>query len=283
MEEVKGFSVVPVELAQSQWNKKARHYMFIKKHQSNAMKEMAERSLFIVNPPFACTLSTIRQFFKSIASNSLVENLFINDEDLDYDINLTRLTSDLYDDDKDGQGSLVRLPNGTAIVVFVDKSACSLAMSKLKKYCKGDELYSWRVCGDETATSIRMAKAYRDRVLSPEETSAEVSLSLQEFEKREAKSIEELGEMKTLVDEDGFTMVVGKNRKTKRGILGKMSGTSKVKEIEDKKLKRKEKADFYRFQIREKKKLEMNELLKKFRDDQERIKELKEKKRFRPY
>ena len=50
-----------------------------------------------------------------------------------------------------------------------------------------------------------------------------------------------------------------------------------------KKKKSKEKKDFYRFQIREQKKQEMNSLLKRFKEDQDKIKDLKEKKRFKPY
>ena len=49
-----------------------------------------------------------------------------------------------------------------------------------------------------------------------------------------------------------------------------------------KKKNNKEKEDFYRFQLRERKKAEMNDLLRKFKQDQERIRTMKEKKRFRP-
>lgn len=283
MDEIKGFSVVPVTLPAGRHHKEATHYMYMKKHQSSTMKQMAERSIFVVNPPLAASLHSMRKFFQSLSTNTIIENLFINEENLDYEINLTKLTSDLYDDVVATDDENVKLPNGTALVVFVDKSACSLAMSKLKKYAKSKDHFVWNIEDSGDIASIRMAKLYKQAVLPLEETSVAVTLALQEFESRETKSIEELDEMKTVVDEDGFTMVVGKNRKTKRGILGKISGTAKVKEIEEKKGKKKEKADFYRFQIREKKKLEMNELLKKFRDDQERIKELKEKKRFRPY
>ena len=48
-------------------------------------------------------------------------------------------------------------------------------------------------------------------------------------------------------------------------------------------MKSKEKQDFYRFQLRQRKKEEMNELLNKFKLDQEKVRMMKEKKRFRPY
>ncbi|CDR40391.1 CYFA0S05e00254g1_1 [Cyberlindnera fabianii] len=287
VEEVKGFTVIPVSLPQNPYYKaqtQIKHYMFIKKHQSSTLKELAERSLFIVNPPLDTTLNTIRKFFKSVSTNSLIENVLVNQENLDYEINLTRLTSDLYDEEEESDQTLFKIPNYTALVVFVDKAAAGLAMSKLKKYakCKDADLFRWE--GEQTSGSLRFQNMYKKEILSVEETSAAVTQALTEFEEREEESIKKLKEMKEIVDDDGFTLVVGKNRKTKRGILGKISGTTKFETAKTgKKEKKKEKQDFYRFQIREKKKQEMNELLKKFRDDQERIKELKEKKRFRPY
>ncbi|KAH3673139.1 hypothetical protein WICMUC_003862 [Wickerhamomyces mucosus] len=283
-EEIKGFQVIPVTLSASRYFKTEepiKHYMYAKKHQSNTDKEIAERSIFLINPPINASLSTIRVFFKKISPESLIENFLLNIENLDYDINLTKLTSDLYDDEEINTG--LRLPSGSSLVVFVDKSAANLALSKLKKYSRSKDLYEWNSKSEEPA-SVRFIKKFKSEILPLEETSEFVSKELQEFENRELESKKNLQEMKTLVDEDGFTLVVGKNRKTKKGILGKISGATDFhKQDTDKKMKKKEKQDFYRFQLRERKKLEMNELLKKFKDDQERIKELKEKKRFRPY
>lgn len=286
-EEIKGFQVIPVTLRPSKFLKTkepVKHYMYIKKHQSNTDKELAEKSLFLVNPPLDSNLNSIRSFFKSVVPESLIENFFLNDEGLDYDINLSKLTSELYDNDNEKTSGL-KLPNGCSLVVFVDKPAANLAFTKVKKYSKSaKELVEWNDQGSEKQASIRFMKQFQQEILPVETTADLVSAALEDFDRRESESQKNLKELTNIVDEDGFTLVVGKNRKTKRGILGKIAGTTEYHTKEtDKKMKKKEKADFYRFQIREKKKLEMNELLKKFKDDQERIKELKEKKRFRPY
>lgn len=286
IDEIKGFQVVPIVLQPSKFlkNKPIKHYLYVKKHQSNTDKELAERSLFIINPPINSSLSNIKNFFKTLSTSSIVENFFINVENLDYEINLTKLTSDLYDQEQDTSSEGIKLPNGTGLVVFVDKSAANLAFSKIKKYVKNQkDLYEWKFNEDQPA-SIRFSQHYKQDILDAEETSEAVSQALEEFEKRETESMNQLQEMKTLVDEDGFTLVVGKNRKTKKGILGKIGNVNKfTNENNDKKSTRKEKQDFYRFQIRERKKLEMNELLMKFKEDQEKIKVMKERKRFRPY
>ena len=78
--------------------------------------------------------------------------------------------------------------------------------------------------------------------------------------------------------------MVGPQRKTKAGILGKQKLAATVESEKAKsKMKSKEKQDFYRFQIRQRKKEEMNDLLNKFKMDQEKVRVMREKKRFRPY
>ena len=107
---------------------------------------------------------------------------------------------------------------------------------------------------------------------------------MKDFDNAEQESIENLQNQASLVDEDGFQLVVGSHRKTKAGILGKQNLASTVESEKAKnKMKKKEKQDFYRFQLRQRKKEEMNELLSKFKSDQEKVRLMKEKKRFRPY
>ena len=127
-------------------------------------------------------------------------------------------------------------------------------------------------------------KQYQKQILDPNSLTEEVSQALIDFDKAEQQSIEELQLQRNLVDEDGFTLVVGSHRKTKAGILGKQKLASTVGVVKaQSKMKSKEKQDFYRFQLRQRKKEEMNELLNKFKLDQEKVRMMKEKKRFRPY
>lgn len=109
------------------------------------------------------------------------------------------------------------------------------------------------------------------------------------FTKAEEREFSDARSMAGQVDADGFTLV-GSASKRKGGPLRpdpaatlSGGGVNPEDQSSNKSKKSKEKKDFYRFQIREQKKQEMNGLLKRFREDQEKIKELKEKKRFRPY
>lgn len=106
------------------------------------------------------------------------------------------------------------------------------------------------------------------------------------FSKQEEERLEEVRELASMIDEDGFIKVVSSKRKSTTGLSApdKLLKADDIAEIQPKKKKRKkEKEDFYRFQIREQKKKEMNDLLKRFQDDKRKVEELKEKKRFNPY
>lgn len=107
---------------------------------------------------------------------------------------------------------------------------------------------------------------FQAQILDPEQLSNEVSQALVEFDRAEKESMESLQKQTQLVDEDGFTLVVGSHRKTKAGILGKQKLAATVElDKANSKLKKKEKEDFYRYQLRQKKKDEMTELLHKFK------------------
>ncbi|KAG9002359.1 Ribosomal RNA-processing protein 7 [Tulasnella sp. JGI-2019a] len=99
-----------------------------------------------------------------------------------------------------------------------------------------------------------------------------------------------------ILDDDGFTLVTrGGGRKGKAagggvGVVTKdfqlavQQGVQNDTSIKlTKHLKKIQKADFYKFQVREKKKAEFTELRKKFEEDKIKINKLKANRKFRPY
>ena len=85
--------------------------------------------------------------------------------------------------------------------------------------------------------------------------------------------------MRNYVDEDGFTMVVrgGRNAPAKQD-QAQAALERKQKEQEE---KRKANTGFYRFQAREGKKEHVRRLLEKFEQDKKRVKERKERRKFK--
>lgn len=295
--EIKGFSILPVKLPDS----KSTQYIFFKKHDAkNDPLNTNERSLFLSNLPISCDFTTIKKFFQEVALGSTVESITtssLTNCSEDVWINLTKLTSDLPLSTVDETAT--KLPKNSAIVTFVDKASLQLAYTALKKLSsssssaaattttattttsKQSEIKQWPI---KPMGSAYYLHAYELQVLDKETLSEQVAKALQDFDRAEKESIEELQQQANMVDEDGFTLVVGSHRKTKAGILGKQKLANTVESEKAKNsLKKKEKQDFYRFQLREKKKEEMNDLLSKFKADQEKVRLMREKKRFRPY
>jgi ribosomal RNA-processing protein 7 len=276
MVEIKGYHVLPVHLPRT----KALHYIFYKKHEIKASDKEGNQSLFMINLPIASDLATLKRYFSQVALGATIESFsesLLNNCVEDVWIDLSKLTSEL--ELTQGDDPRTRLPKNCGIVNFVDKSALSLAYNSLKKLSNNLTSSSWPIIEFDSSYYYNKLKS---QIYDSAELSQDVSQSLIQFDKLEAESIQALKNQTELVDEDGFTLVVGSHRKTKAGILGKQKLVNKIESAKSKK-NTKEKQDFYKFQLRQRKKDEMNELLTKFKSDQEKVRLMKEKKRFRPY
>ncbi|PSK40743.1 hypothetical protein C7M61_000395 [Candidozyma pseudohaemuli] len=282
--EIKGFQVLPLRLPDSS----GKLYLYFRKHEvkGNAVAQLLSgRSLFVFNLPIQTTHQVVKKYFQQVAIGATVESFIpsiLTDLQEDFYVDLTKLTSDLEFDNEDPTKEIAeKLPKNCAIITFIDKSSFQLAFNALKKLSNDAKTTNWPV---PSLGSAFLQKKYQKQILDAGKLSVAVATALADFNRAEQELMEDLKRSTEVVDEDGFTLVVGSHRKTKAGIMGKQKLASTVGlEKANKKLKKKEKEDFYRFQLREKKKSEMNDLLQKFKQDQERIKAMKEKKRFRPY
>ncbi|QLL31201.1 hypothetical protein HG536_0B00620 [Torulaspora globosa] len=281
-----GFLVVPFMLPESKLLKDdmaGYHYMFVRKHQTKLNKE--QNSLFIVNLPLLTNLESMRSAFKKICSQantvSHIEDLLYNDEFGLQEVDLSALTSDLM---KTEDSSEVRYtPRNTALLKFVDEASVENCWNALRKYCssKRAQIIEWQYQSPSIETFLNFYKP-----IDIEHLKEDIYTHMKLFEQREQEAQEAV--QSSIVDEDGFTLVVGKNTKSLNSIKKKILKKNPLSKHETKirtptAVDKKAKKDFYRFQIRERKKQEINELLRKFKDDQEKIKIMKAKKKFNPY
>lgn len=283
--EIKGFQILKVQLPEGSGS----HYIYFRKHEAKgaqAAQNISGRLLFIFNPPLETTLPTLKKYFQLVAIGATVESYIpsaLNACEEDTYIDLRKLSSELeYETgESDAQEISLKLPKNCGIVTFIDKASSQLAFQSLKKLSAELKSTNWPM---PTLGSQHLLAKLNSRVYDPETLTKSVSLALENFNRAEQESRDDLKRQTEVVDEDGFTLVVGSHTKTKAGMLGRQKRVQANElEKQKKKQKRKEKEDFYRFQLREKKKSEMTDLLKKFKQDQERIKWMKEKKKFRPY
>ncbi|CCE78459.1 Piso0_001082 [Millerozyma farinosa CBS 7064] len=281
--EVKGFHILPLRLP----GDGVIHYLFFKKHETKNSGEAKEESkaIFFCNLPVNTTIEVFKKFMGNVALGSTIESYvpsLLNESLEDVWIDLGKLTSEL-DLSETGSENGGKLPKNCGIVNFIDRSSLQLALSSLKKLSKNSSIVDWPLDKVSPTGSAYLISKYKSLIVNPNDLTNEVARYLEDFDAAEKKSVEELQRKTQLVDEDGFTLVVGSHRKTKAGIMGKQRVAATVDAEKAKnKIKKKEKEDFYRFQLRQRKKDEMNELLRKFKQDQEKVRLMKEKKRFRP-
>ncbi|QPG73191.1 hypothetical protein FOA43_000498 [Brettanomyces nanus] len=291
IKQLREYTVLPVLLPGTRNISKAWHYLFIKKHVTKDEAESKTRSLFIVNIPVGANFNNMKRLMSQVALGANIESFqaceyYDPDNVINYnmDINLSKLSNADFGEENLRDN---RIPVGCGVVTFLDRDGMNLALSSIKKLvmssksdCKPPE---WELFTDKETGSSRYLGV--NNRLNAGSLSKDVYSSMKAFEKREHEVEEELKQMTETVDEDGFTVVVGPHRKTKSGIMGSLKTLTDLEHDEkySKKIKKKEKKDFYRFQIRERKKQEVNDLLKKFKDDQERVRIMREKRRFNPY
>ena len=289
-----GFLVIPFKLpkhaafenSDEESNKTRYHYTFVKKHDSKNPSE--QHSLFAVNLPLLSNFENMKKTVNDICSRydtvSYLEELMYNDEFGLQEIDLSSLTSDLMSTGEKEEARYT--PRNTSLLKFVDDSSCNNCLNALKKYTqaigKSDKnCIEWEYTSPTITTFINFYKP-----LDIEYLKEDINTHMRLFEEREVQAKENI--QSSIVDEDGFTLVVGKNTKNLNSIKKKILNRNPLLKHETKvrpasMVDKKMKEDFYRFQVREKKKQEINQLLSKFKEDQEKIKVMKMKKRFNPY
>lgn len=161
------------------------------------------------------------------------------------------------------------------LIKLVDKTSCNRFINQAKSSKSGQVEWPGAQYGSRVFLALN-----RTRYVDKSTLKNQVDDYMTEFAEAEEEKQREVEQMSGQVDEDGFIKVVASNRKSTAGIQGPKLLT---KEDIDKNKKKKEKQDFYRFQLRQKKKEEMNNLLKRYQNDKEKVRQMRDKRRFKPY
>ncbi|KAL2315025.1 rRNA processing protein Rrp7 [Schizosaccharomyces pombe] len=122
----------------------------------------------------------------------------------------------------------------------------------------------------------RYVESYDRQFVNPRVLAESVDSYMKRVTKKEIAEKRRLFAMKNQPDEDGFVTVV----RSGRAPVGRPQDAER--QLEKKKDTGIHK-DFYRFQLREKKKKALLDLAHKFEFDKQRIQQLKEKRQFKPY
>ncbi|KAK9368280.1 ribosomal RNA-processing protein 7-domain-containing protein [Lipomyces kononenkoae] len=262
------------------------HYLYIRKHETPG-ETSPSRTLFIANLPIDTTTLHVHTLFSTVAdiAPSNIETVTFLPSPTGSSFQLIPSLSSLKGLPESEISQIRRiLPSGSAAhVLFTDTKAVNKALSALR--FKQDTVPLWCLF-DSAEKEIEDAKSmtgsarylaiHQRKYISSSALQVTVDRFMTGYNKAEIQREREAKRARSMPDEDGFVTVSRGVGRTGAGI-----SSDSLKEEAKKRQKRGELKDFYRFQIREEKKVRMNELLKNFKMDQEKIRELKAKRRFK--
>lgn len=256
-EQVGGFTVVPVALNDDK-KSPIYHVIYLKKNEARQRDEdddmdTAERTIYAVNLPVSTTLEHIKALCQDI-SGAIVE-------------------------------AFIPEAGNRGQIILVDKASCVRLISKAKKLHKLEkEPLQWPQIASSSGYQKYLEQGL-DMFPDPQDLIDEVNNFMKAYNEAEERERMSRKSKEGYVDEDGFTLVTGDSRGgSKASIAARAAETQeRLKKELEKRNKKREMPDFYRFQIREKKKRATNDLLKKFNEDKAKIMEMREKNKFKPY
>jgi ribosomal RNA-processing protein 7 len=307
------FSILPISIpALPSYPNSTTHHLYLRRNAPKISTPDDSRSLFLINAPADSTHLHFRALFTSLLGAGRFESVTFEDErkaasqalaDLLLPAQAARLASHSKkrkrEEDEDAQHAreeeTARLPEpwsrplrrsgGTAVVVLADEKSVEKALKAVAKAAKSGKYPVWgagvpeqnRTLGSSWIRShVRLTYPDKDAV------GAAVDAFFTVYNRREKEAAELAKRLRNEPDEDGFVTVTrgaGRTAPAKR----EEAEEARRKMIERADKKREELSTFYRFQLRERKKEEQAELVKKFEEDRRRVDAMREKRgKFRP-
>jgi ribosomal RNA-processing protein 7 len=176
----------------------------------------------------------------------------------------------------------LRKSGSTAVVMFADEKSVDQVLKAIAKVHKSKKYPSWgghdKLGAGKAPPPLGSAwlKAH-NRLSYPAKDALQASIDAFSilFAKKEQEAAQMAKRMRNEPDEDGFVTVTrgGRNAPASKN----EAEEAKRKMIEKEEKKKEELTDFYRFQLREKKKEEQAELLKQFDEDRKKVWAMREK------
>ncbi|KAH8808074.1 ribosomal RNA-processing protein 7-domain-containing protein [Xylogone sp. PMI_703] len=288
------------------------HHIYLRQHAPKIPTPDDSRSLFLVNTPVDSTEAHFRSIFTSLVGAGRFESISFEDEkDVHSTTGLPRLPNQSADkklskgkkrkraaaesDERDTElpqtwDRSLRRSGGTAIVVLVDEASVNAVLKAVKKLHKpGKEAQKYPIWGHDVSEaqtsklgSARYAAHHALRYPDPVSLQSSIEAFMAAFNAREEAALRHAKRLRNVPDEDGFVTVTRGGGRA--GPARREEAEEKRREMEEKEeKKRREMGDFYRFQMRERRKAEQGELVKRFEEDRRRVEAMKEKRgRFRP-
>lgn len=285
---IEGFIALPVQLpTTSALPQPAIHYIYLKPHDPPVPDANSPRSLFAANIPITTTGDHLKFLFGEKLLSGRVERVDFGDSpsigsktklESHNGRKRKRVTAEEAQLELEGQ----KLPDvvervihdggAHAVVVFVDRASMEASLKAAKKATKMATSIIWGkgIKSRVSSLGLQRYKQYNHDRYPPRRVLLQsVDSYMSAYSKIEEAKARLDAKKRQEPDEEGFVAVI-------RGIR-----SSAVEEQNDTGEKQKEKSqgleDFYRFQMRERRKDEQGDFLKRFEEDKRRVAEMKQR------
>ena len=292
LQNVAGFAALPIEFPTSSVLPiPSKHYLYLKLHDPQFPDPDASRSLFVANVPVTATELHFRHLFGTQLVAGRVERVDFSDS-----LNTTRADrakSDtqhwrkrkrVTEEDMQIELQAHQLPalwtralhtsGSHAVVVFVDRPSMDASLKAAKRAAKLSSRIVWGEGIEEKLEEIGLQR-YKERNHCQYPPRRELLQSVDSYMSAYSKMEEARSRVgarkRQMPDEEGFVTVT----KGARGGVVRMEDGKKLGEKQ--KTKNKGLEDFYRFQMRERRKEEQGDFLRKFEEDRKRLDEMKKR------
>jgi ribosomal RNA-processing protein 7 len=297
---VNDFVVLPLRFpALPSYPKETTHHLYIRANAPKVPTPDTPRELFLVNVPSDATETHIRSLFAGQLGGARIENVAFEGARVGKGITAPvapaqkkkRKRGDDAQQENSEQdtssaaqvGALpethdrsVHRSGSTAVATFVDKASAELALKEAKKAIKTGKTITW-AAGIESKCpplgSARYLSHHSLRYPSRHALQASIDAFMGALSAHEVAKARAQSRLRSEPDADGF-ITVG------RGGKGDAAREEAARIKGEELAKRQKKMigeDFYRFQVRDKKKSEAKDLVQQFEEDRRRVEEMRKR------
>ncbi|KAF2766190.1 hypothetical protein EJ03DRAFT_278685 [Teratosphaeria nubilosa] len=291
---VNDFTVLPLHLPPTPaYPHAATHYLYLRPNAPQVPTEDTPREVFLVNVPIDATETHARSLFAAQLGGARIDKVAFEGARVGKGITAPVVPSTRSKKRKRAEtegataGAEVGLlpggwdrglhrSGGTAMVTFVDEASAQLAVREAKKAVKAGTTVTWGAGIEDQVPapgSARYLSHQRLRYPAPASLQQSVDDYMAAFAAAESARAKARASQRAVPDADGFITVT----------RGGRTGAAREEEAraKEEKLKRREKdrvkQDFYRFQVREKRKEQAKDLVKGFEEDRRRLEEMRKR------
>ncbi|KAI2623734.1 ribosomal RNA-processing protein 7-domain-containing protein [Xylaria nigripes] len=301
------FSILPISIPPlPSYPVHATHYVYLRRNTPKIATPNDSRSLYLTNVPTDSTEAHFRSLFSILVGAGRFESIVFKQDKKRVKVShepaqaerLSKHHKKRKREDEELQNrkeeTAAELPDtwtrelhssgSSAVALLADEKSVEIVLKAVKKLMKTKKYPVW---GEGIKTSVPVFGAQwlksHNKLSYPgnDAVQAMVDAYFTVFNRKEEEANQLAKRLRNEPDEDGFVMVT-------RGSRNAPARRDEAEEAKQNMLAKQQKKkddtqDFYRFQLRERKKAEQLELLKKFDDDRRKVQAMKEKRgKFRP-